>query len=191
MRAAAANRVRVTTAGLRWRDSGVHPSERRAPPAVILDPFGAHVFKKIPFLIAVAIGYVLGARAGRGRYEQIKEQAEKAWNDPRVQQAATDAQEKAADAARHASASAQSAAAAAADSAGEVVDQATGGDGSVAEAAKSAADRAKNVADHATDTARKVTDQAEQVTDGATDADDLEGIDLVAAKSDVPDPRDD
>ncbi len=31
------------------------------------------------------MGYVLGARAGRERYEQIKDAADKAWNTPTVQ----------------------------------------------------------------------------------------------------------
>jgi hypothetical protein len=41
---------------------------------------------KILFVVGVALGYVLGTRAGRERYEQIKAGAEKVWNDPRVQQ---------------------------------------------------------------------------------------------------------
>ncbi len=41
---------------------------------------------KLVLLTGVAIGYVLGARAGRERYEQIKRVAGKLWNDPRVQQ---------------------------------------------------------------------------------------------------------
>lgn len=40
---------------------------------------------KILILTGLAVGYVLGARAGRERYEQIKRFASKAWNDPRVQ----------------------------------------------------------------------------------------------------------
>nr|WP_218880744.1 YtxH domain-containing protein [Kineosphaera limosa] len=38
------------------------------------------------FIAGVAIGYVLGARDGRGRYEQIKSQADSLWHDPRVQE---------------------------------------------------------------------------------------------------------
>jgi len=40
---------------------------------------------KVILLVGIAIGYVLGARAGRGRYEQIKAKAQKLWDDPRVQ----------------------------------------------------------------------------------------------------------
>ena len=50
--------------------------------------------KKIPLLAAAAAGYVLGARAGRERYEQIRTQAQRLAGDPRVQQAKEKAQEK-------------------------------------------------------------------------------------------------
>jgi hypothetical protein len=43
--------------------------------------------KKIPLLAAAAVGYVLGTRAGRERYEQIKAGAQKVARDPRVQAA--------------------------------------------------------------------------------------------------------
>ena len=51
---------------------------------------------KIVTLAAAAAGYVLGTRAGRQRYEQISTQAQKLWQDPRVQKAASDARETAA-----------------------------------------------------------------------------------------------
>lgn len=38
-----------------------------------------------------AIGYVLGAKAGRERYGQIKGQASRIWHDPRVQDKASQA----------------------------------------------------------------------------------------------------
>jgi len=40
---------------------------------------------KIIFVVGLATGYVLGTRAGRERYEQIKAGAEKVWNTPAVQ----------------------------------------------------------------------------------------------------------
>lgn len=49
---------------------------------------------KISLLVAGGVGYVLGARAGRGRYEQIKSGAQKFAGNPKVQAAkdkATDA----------------------------------------------------------------------------------------------------
>lgn len=40
---------------------------------------------KLVLLIGIGIGYVLGARAGRERYEDIKRAVRGFWNDPRVQ----------------------------------------------------------------------------------------------------------
>jgi hypothetical protein len=44
--------------------------------------------KKLLVLVAGGIGYVLGTRAGRERYEQIKQMATKVKEDPRVQDVA-------------------------------------------------------------------------------------------------------
>lgn len=52
---------------------------------------------KILLLTGVAVGYVLGARAGRERYEDIKKTASKLWNDPRVQKPVHQAQDFAKD----------------------------------------------------------------------------------------------
>jgi hypothetical protein len=41
---------------------------------------------KILLVVGLGVGYILGTRAGRERYEQIKDAASKLWNDPRVQQ---------------------------------------------------------------------------------------------------------
>ena len=51
--------------------------------------------KKLTVLVVGAAGYVLGARAGRERYEQIKRQATKAWNNPTVKSAVVDVQAQA------------------------------------------------------------------------------------------------
>jgi hypothetical protein len=40
---------------------------------------------KILFVAGLGLGYVLGTRAGREKYEQLKSNAMKLWNDPRVQ----------------------------------------------------------------------------------------------------------
>jgi hypothetical protein len=40
---------------------------------------------KILFVVGLGIGYVLGTRAGREKYEQLKAQAVRLWTDPRVQ----------------------------------------------------------------------------------------------------------
>ena len=41
---------------------------------------------KVLFVVGLGVGYVLGTRAGRERYEQIKKAAEGVWNAPAVQQ---------------------------------------------------------------------------------------------------------
>jgi hypothetical protein len=49
--------------------------------------------KKLSILVVGAVGYVLGSRAGRERYEQIKSQAQKTWNRPAVQDAVDDVEQ--------------------------------------------------------------------------------------------------
>lgn len=41
---------------------------------------------KVGFVLGAALGYVLGTRAGRARYEQIKRGATAVWETPLVQQ---------------------------------------------------------------------------------------------------------
>ena len=53
---------------------------------------------KLSFLVGFGAGYVLGAKAGRGRYEQIMRAWEHAKDDPRMQSLAGVAQAKADDA---------------------------------------------------------------------------------------------
>ncbi len=40
---------------------------------------------KILLVVGLGVGYVLGTRAGRERYDAMVAQARKLWNDPRVQ----------------------------------------------------------------------------------------------------------
>ena len=47
--------------------------------------------RKLTILLAGAIGYVLGARAGRERYEQIRRTATRVKDNPTVQSAASSA----------------------------------------------------------------------------------------------------
>jgi hypothetical protein len=57
---------------------------------------------RVAFLAGLAAGFVIGARAGRERYEQLKKLARNAADSPAVQQAAGAAQAQAADLARSA-----------------------------------------------------------------------------------------
>jgi hypothetical protein len=47
---------------------------------------------KILLVVGIGVGYVLGARAGRERYEDIKRVAGNLWNDPRVQRQVDEAE---------------------------------------------------------------------------------------------------
>ena len=47
---------------------------------------------KVLFVVGLGVGYVLGTRAGRQRYEQIKSVAVKVWDSPTVQKQVHNAQ---------------------------------------------------------------------------------------------------
>lgn len=57
---------------------------------------------KLTLLVGVGVGYVLGTKAGRQRYEQIKRKARQVWQDPRVQEKTDQAKHLAAEKAHHA-----------------------------------------------------------------------------------------
>ena len=48
---------------------------------------------RLKWLVGFGAGYVLGARAGRERYDQIAGRAQELWSDPRVQEKAGQAQQ--------------------------------------------------------------------------------------------------
>ncbi|GAA1701220.1 hypothetical protein GCM10009808_18830 [Microbacterium sediminicola] len=48
---------------------------------------------KVGLVVGLAVGYVLGTRAGRERYEQMKSQALKLWNTDPVQKQVTKAKD--------------------------------------------------------------------------------------------------
>ncbi len=91
---------------------------------------------KLSVIVAAGAGYVLGSRAGRERYEQIKSQAQSVWSDPRVQQrksqAADVARDKASEAASAAKAKATEAAAAAKEKAGSAASEPSNNEGPAA-----------------------------------------------------------
>ncbi|MFY0409927.1 hypothetical protein [Solicola sp. PLA-1-18] len=112
---------------------------------------------KLTVAAAAATGYVLGTRAGRERYEQIKRQARRVWNDPRVADKRHDAvdlaSQKANEAAAAAKQKASEAAAAAKHKAEEVV----------ADARESNPEAAEKIDDAAV----KVTEAVHDVKDAA------------------------
>lgn len=55
---------------------------------------------KAAFIVGTGVGYVLGARAGRQRFEKIKGWSATAWQSPQVQAGVTELKGKAADLAR-------------------------------------------------------------------------------------------
>ncbi|MFD9124741.1 hypothetical protein [Kitasatospora sp. NPDC059571] len=50
---------------------------------------------KVTFVVGLGLGYILGTRAGRQRYEQIARAAQKVSQNPRVQDAAGKAKQQA------------------------------------------------------------------------------------------------
>jgi len=52
---------------------------------------------KVLFVAGLAFGYVLGARAGRKKYEQIRARAKALWNSETVQRSVSQAQDFAKD----------------------------------------------------------------------------------------------
>src|SRR5581483_3596769 len=53
------------------------------------------VMRKLAFIVGLAVGYVLGARAGRERYEQLRKSARDFSQTPAVQKATRTAKETA------------------------------------------------------------------------------------------------
>ncbi|MFF1632406.1 hypothetical protein [Leifsonia sp. NPDC058248] len=51
--------------------------------------------KFLVILVVAAIAYVLGARAGRERYDQISKAVTSFWNDPTVKRARSEAKKEA------------------------------------------------------------------------------------------------
>ena len=132
------------------------------------------MLRKTTALAIGAAGYVLGSRAGRGRYEQIKAQAEKIWGSPAVQDAASQAQDFA-----------EQKAPVVKDKVAEVADVAASKASDIADKATS---KAKDTASKAKETAGKASHHGSSSKDGNHgSATGFDGIDLVAAASTTPD----
>jgi hypothetical protein len=48
---------------------------------------------KLVFAAGLAVGFVLGARQGRGAYDKLTARVQRTWNDPAVQRRVSDAQD--------------------------------------------------------------------------------------------------
>jgi hypothetical protein len=64
--------------------------------AGLICPKEVYMRYKVTFLVGFSAGFVVGARAGRERYEQIRKLARQTADNPAVQQAAAAVQAKAA-----------------------------------------------------------------------------------------------
>ena len=103
---------------------------RKAPGLVTYEPAGAAHWKKgdqmrykATFIAGFAVGFLAGARSGRGTYDKIVRAGQKVAGNPKVQQATSAAQSKAAEVAKTAAAKAPDYAKNAAKTAQEQVSQ--------------------------------------------------------------------
>jgi gas vesicle protein len=144
--------------------------------------------RKLLFVIGLAVGYVIGARAGREKYDRLKATAEHYWQDPRVTKARNDLESYARTQAPiirdNAKEAASKTAAVAKDVAGKTAATAKDVAGKTASTAKDVADKtaatakdvagktaatAKDVADKTASTAKDVADKVTEVTDDVRD----------------------
>lgn len=118
---------------------------------------------KVGLVIGLAAGYVLGSRAGRERYEQIKEQAMKAWH--------TDPVQKQVDKAKAFGTSAAKVVPGVLWDGAKRVTTAAGGSGSVSEKAQRAAAAAKSAARDVAEAVEDSLEDAEEAAGGSTSGD--------------------
>jgi deferrochelatase/peroxidase EfeB len=111
--------------------------------------------------IGLGVGYVLGTRDGRERYEQMKSWVTGVWEDPRVKRARKDVEDYARQQApiirERAEAAAKAAPGVAKDAAAKVAATAK-------DVAHTVGDTAKDLADRADDTAKDLADRAGKLT---------------------------
>lgn len=131
---------------------------------------------KFGVLVGLGAGYVLGTRAGRERYNQIKKQWLKVWNQPVVQDRVSDAKKFAADKTfalpKQLGTTITNVIKSAAQpgTAGEKLDAATATAKQSQPAVKKAAKTsAKAVAKHADDVADAIDDAADEISDAIED----------------------
>ncbi|MEH3069155.1 MAG: hypothetical protein PGN15_14385 [Aeromicrobium erythreum] len=132
--------------------------------------------KKIVYALAFGIGYVLGARAGRERYEQLRDAAERFQSDPRVQDAVhkaegfaedavqavrdEDKRHEVVDSLKETVGTVRARATGAAEAVKETVEDAT--DGDLSSTVENVKDTAKDLKDEAVSKAEDVKDAADE-----------------------------
>jgi hypothetical protein len=121
---------------------------------------------KLLLIVGLAIGYVLGARAGRSRYNQIAKKTDELWNSPRVTKARVEAERYARAQAPVIKAKAEAVAKAAPGALADAADR-------TATLAKDVADKtasvAKDVADKTAGAAKDVADKTVEAAKGVAD----------------------
>lgn len=122
---------------------------------------------KILFVAGAAVGYVLGARAGRGAYVKIKDRAEGIWENPSVQKGVKQAESFVKENAPVVGSKVKDAASSAASAVGDTASKVASKGGPQAQ---DAADKAKDAASKAADAVSEKTDEAVDATKkGSTD----------------------
>ena len=143
--------------------------------------------KKLALLTAAAVGYVLGTRAGRGRYEQIKQQAEKVWHTDPVQSTAHKAQDTAKQAASDVG---HRVAETAKDVSGVVSEKAKDVSGTVGDKVKTAADFSKDEGSKGSGTGSRTSTATEADASAPAYSTSSEGLRADAAAADARAPFD-
>jgi hypothetical protein len=136
-----------------------------------------HMKGKILFVVGLGVGYVLGTRAGRERYEQIRAAAEKVWNQPSVQQGVGTVKD-------FASARVGDLGDTVVDGVKNLIGSATKGSGATKADVNRAARSAKSNISKAADAAKSAVDEAASKLGGAVD----DAADLASESASKPEP---
>ncbi|MGI9824710.1 hypothetical protein [Agromyces sp. Marseille-Q5079] len=132
---------------------------------------------KVLFVVGLGVGYVLGTRAGRQRYEQIKGAAESVWNTPTVQNGVSTVKDFAMARVGDVSDSVL-------DGVKSLIGNATKGSGATKQDVRSSAQSAKSNVSKAADAARDVIDDtASKLEEAIDDAADVAAKSAPAKKS--------
>ncbi|KQO61354.1 hypothetical protein [Curtobacterium sp. Leaf261] len=123
---------------------------------------------KLLFITGLGLGFVLGARAGRGSYEKLKTRAQDVWTDPNVQKGIHEAEEFVKDKAPVVGNKIKDAAATATEAVRDRVSAA--GHDDAADKVVAAGSKAADAVDKATDAAKSGAESAKKAADDAADS---------------------